>query len=59
MIKREIVAACMESQLYYTMPLPKRLQLVKQIEERSFYSNLRAQFLSWVKTGQLNLRPRD
>ena len=51
MVKREIVAMCMESPLYFTMPLWKRLVFLKNLEQRSSSEHLRDNFLSWVKTG--------
>jgi hypothetical protein len=49
-MKREIVAACIESPFYLTLPLKSRLQLVNHFEDQ-VVSNLRGVFLSWVKTG--------
>jgi hypothetical protein len=51
MVKREVVAACMESPLYFTIPLRKRLDLVKQIHRDGPPSKLPQVFLSWVKKG--------
>ena len=51
MVKREVVAMCMESPLYFTMPLWKRLIFLKNLEQRSSSEHLRDNFLSWVKTG--------
>jgi hypothetical protein len=33
-VKRQVVAVCMESPLYFTIPLRERLELVKQLERR-------------------------
>jgi hypothetical protein len=33
-VKRQIVAVCMDSPLYFTLPLRERLELVKQLEWR-------------------------
>ncbi len=52
-MKREIVAACIESPFYFTLPLKSRLDLVNHFEDR-LVSNLRGVFLSWVKTGVLS-----
>ena len=41
----------MESPLYFTMPLRKRLELVKQHELGLSSSNLRDVLLNWVKDG--------
>ena len=51
MDRREVILMCMESPLYFTMPLKKRLEFVKRRER--FYSpnGLREDLLSWVKTG--------
>jgi hypothetical protein len=55
MVKREIVALCMESPLYFTMPLSKRLELVKShLDVKSSCSNRREDYLSWIKTGYFN-----
>jgi len=35
-VKRQVVAVCMESPLYFTIPLRERLELVKQLEQRVF-----------------------
>jgi hypothetical protein len=50
--KRDVVAVYMESPLYFTMPLRKRLELVNQ---QIFYNNTREVFLYWVKTGCFDL----
>jgi hypothetical protein len=44
----------MESPLYFTLPLRKRLQLLQQFELQPSFSTLRRDFLGWVKTGILN-----
>ena len=54
MVKREVVAVCMESPLYFTMPLRKRLQLVKQHEQEDSADNLRKVLLIWVKNGVIS-----
>jgi hypothetical protein len=51
--RREVVAACMESPLYFTLPLQKRLELMKQVEQQPVLSTLRQEFLGWIKTGIL------
>jgi hypothetical protein len=51
--KKEVVAACMESPFYFTVPLKERLQLMKQLEQHSFLCTLRRDFLFWIKTGRL------
>lgn len=52
--RKEVVAAFMESPLYFTMPLKQRLELMKQVEQQSYFCNLRRDFLRWIKTGILN-----
>jgi hypothetical protein len=52
--KKEVVAACMESPLYFAVPLKERLELMRQLEQPSFYCTLRQDFLFWIKTGRLN-----
>ncbi len=49
--RKEVIEMCMESPLYFTMPLKMRLEFVKRREQ--FYSSngLREDLLSWVKTG--------
>ena len=49
-MKREIIAACIESPFYLTLPLKSRLELVNHFEDQ-LASNLRGVFLTWVKTG--------
>ncbi len=51
MLKKEVVSLCMESPLYFTMPLRKRMELVKQYERRLSTNNLREAMLNWVKNG--------
>jgi hypothetical protein len=48
--KRDVVAVYMESPLYFTIPLRKRLELVNR---QFFYNNTREVFLYWVKTGSI------
>lgn len=50
--RKEVITACMESPLYFTMPPRTRLEFVKRCEAQ-FYSssNLREALLSWVRTG--------
>jgi hypothetical protein len=51
--RKEVVAAFMESPLYFTMPLKQRLALMRQVEQKSYFCNLRRDFLLWIKTGIL------
>jgi hypothetical protein len=52
--RKAVVAACMESPLYFTLPLRKRLELLKQVERQPVLSTLRQDFLGWIKTGILS-----
>jgi hypothetical protein len=52
--RKAVVAACMESPFYFTLPLPKRLELLKQVEQQPVFSTLRQDFLVWIKTGILS-----
>ncbi len=50
MNRREIVAMCMESPLYFTMPVKIRLEFVRR--ERLYPSiQLRKDILCWLRTG--------
>jgi hypothetical protein len=51
--RKEVVAACMESPFYFSLPLQKRLELMKQVERQPGFSTLRQEFLGWIKTGIL------
>jgi hypothetical protein len=51
--KKRVVAACMESPFYFAVPLRERLELMKQLQQPSFYCTLRRDLLSWIKTGSL------
>ena len=51
--RKEMVAACMESPFYFTLPLQARLELLKQLEQQPVFSTLRQAFLGWIKTGTL------
>ncbi len=51
MLKKDVVSLCMESPLYFTMPLRQRMELVKQYERRQPSPNLREAMLHWVKNG--------
>jgi hypothetical protein len=52
-LRKAVVAACMESPFYFTLPLRKRLELMQQIERQPVFSTLRQDFLDWIKTGIL------
>ena len=49
--RREVVAVCMESPLYFTVPLRKRLEMVKR---QTSSCDTRNDLLTWVKTGYFN-----
>jgi hypothetical protein len=52
--RKAVVAACMESPFYFTLPLQQRLELMKQVERQPVFSTLRQNFLGWIKTGILS-----
>jgi hypothetical protein len=52
--RKAIVAACMESPFYFTLPLRERLALMRQLDQITPFSTLRHDFLSWIKTGRLS-----
>jgi hypothetical protein len=51
--RKAIVAACMESPFYFTLPLQERLDLMKQLDQPAVFCTLRQDFLIWIKTGIL------
>ncbi len=51
MIRKEFVSMCMESPLYFTMPLHQRLKFLKKLENGSLNPHVRENYLQWVKTG--------
>ena len=51
--RKALVAACMESPFYFTLPLQQRLELLKQLDQQPVFSTLRQDFLGWIKTGIL------
>jgi hypothetical protein len=53
-VRKVVVAACMESPFYFTLPLRQRLELMKQVERQPVFSTLRQDFLGWIKTGILS-----
>ena len=53
MNRKEVVGTCMESPLYFTMPLKRRLQFVKMRQRFHSTTDLREDLMSWVKTGNL------
>jgi len=52
-IKKEIVSIFIDSPLYFTMPLQRRLELVTQYRERRSYVNIELinYLLNWIETG--------
>ena len=52
--RKAVVAACMESPFYFTLPLQQRLELMKQLDQQPVFSTLRQDFLGWIKTGILS-----
>ncbi len=50
MDRRAIVAMCMESPLYFSMPVKMRLEMVRR-EGLYPLNDLRKDILSWLKTG--------
>jgi hypothetical protein len=57
--RRRVIELCMESPLYFTMPLPMRLDLVKSRELFHSAQGLREDLLNWVKTGLFDPSARD
>jgi len=53
-VRKEVVAACMESPFYFTLPLRKRLELMQQVEQQAVLCTLRQTLLDWIKTGTLS-----
>ncbi len=53
MDRREIVAMCMESPLYFSMPVKMRLEFVKR-EGVYPFKDLRKDIISWLKTGNFD-----
>jgi hypothetical protein len=55
MSKKEAISILMLSPLYFTIPVQKRIELVKWRGERFSSPNLYEDLLKWIKTGNLNL----
>ncbi len=51
MDRKEVVEVCMESPLYFSMPLKRRLGFVKGRDEAYSSSSLREVLLIWIRTG--------
>ena len=57
--RKKVIEMCMESPLYFTMPLRMRLEFVKGPKGSHSPSGLREDLLNWVKTGHFNSSARD
>lgn len=57
--RKKVIAMCMESPLYFTMPLRMRLEFVKGPKRFHSPNGLREDLLNWVKTGLFNSSARD
>jgi hypothetical protein len=51
MDRKEVVEVCMESPLYFSIPLKRRLGFVKGRDETYSSSSLREVLLIWIRTG--------
>jgi hypothetical protein len=51
MDRKEVVEVCMESPLYFSMPLKRRLGFVKGRAEAYSPSSLREILMIWIRTG--------
>jgi hypothetical protein len=51
--RKALVAACMESPFYFTLPLRERLELMQQLDQQPVFCGLRQALLGWIKTGIL------
>jgi hypothetical protein len=51
MDRKEVVEVCIESPLYFSMPLKRRLGFVKGRDETYSSSSLREVLLIWIRTG--------
>jgi hypothetical protein len=47
-LRKEIIAVCMESPLYFTMPLQKRLAFIKGLEMQSFWPIFCSHLPGWI-----------
>jgi hypothetical protein len=52
MDRKKVVEVCMESPLYFSIPLKTRLKFVKGWDESHSSNSLREVLLIWIKTGQ-------
>ncbi len=53
--RKEVIAMCMESPLYFTMSLKMRLEFVRRRERLLSAHGLREDILCWVRTGHLEV----
>jgi hypothetical protein len=58
-VTREVLAMCMESPLYFTIPLPERLLFLKAVDQRTREAGVREGLLIWVKTGRFRPPKQD
>jgi hypothetical protein len=54
MNRKEIIKMAIESPLYFTMPVKKRLYYINQWEKCFSNNDLREALLSWVRTGHFS-----
>lgn len=57
--RRKVIETCMESPLYFTMPLRMRLEFVKEPQQFHSPHGLREDLLNWVKTGHFHFSARN
>ena len=57
--RKKVIEACLESPLYFTMPLRMRLEFLKGRQRMHSANGLREDLLNWVKTGHFNFSARD
>jgi len=48
LIRREVVAMCIDSPLYFTMPPRKRLDFLKNLERQAYWSKLREHLIDMI-----------
>ena len=48
LLRREVVAMCIESPLYFTMPPQKRLAFLKNLERQAYWSKLREHLVNLI-----------
>ena len=48
LVRREVVSMFIESPLYFTMPLRKRLDFLKNLERQAYWSKLRDHLIHLV-----------